>query len=84
MSDSAVVGTFPGQDITRGTWLLGTNRYSAYNNTCTCILIHVYVSWLKCTLWGCSSTRLVVMCCKYMCAGLSANSHEMLPKTYEV
>ena len=24
---SAVVGTFPGRDITRGTGLLGTNRY---------------------------------------------------------
>ena len=27
MSDSAVVGTLPGRDITRGTGLLGTNRY---------------------------------------------------------
>ena len=75
MSDSAVVGTFPGRDITRGTGLFGTNRY------CTVI---IYVSWLKCTLWGCSSTRLVVMCCKYMCAGLSANSQGMFPRNDEV
>ena len=72
MGDSTVVGTFPGRDITRGTCLLGTNRF------CTVIL---YVYWLKCTLWGCSSTRLVVMC---MCAGLSANSQGMFPRNYEV
>ena len=70
MSDSAVVGTFPGRDITRGTGLLETNRY------CTVV---IYVSWLKCTLWGCSSTRLVVMCCKYMCAGLGATRRGCSP-----
>ena len=34
MSDSAVVGTFPGRDTTRGTGLLGTNRYCDCNNIC--------------------------------------------------
>ena len=52
MSDSVVVGTFPGRDITRGTGLLGTNRYCDCNNICIIGLS---------ALWECSSIRSVVM-----------------------
>ena len=76
MSDSAVVGTFPGRDNNPGNRPFGMNRYCDCNNICILGLgalsgdVPLYVR--------------LSMCCKYMCAGLSANSQVMLPRTYEV
>ena len=74
MSDSAVVGTFLGRDITQGIGLLGQT---------VIVTVLVYVLYrLKCTLWGCSPLLLDVMCCNNLYAGVSANSQGTFPRAH--